>query len=258
MELATWQVPDTPGPVIATAIHNGHYLRPEVDDLLQLDAATRFREEDPFTGDIATGVATNVVVHRSRFEVDLNRDRAGSVYLTPDQAWGLDIWRSRPGDEVVDASRRLHDEFYRRLASTLDNLVDANGGFVLLDVHSYNHRRAGPEAPPESPDANPEVNLGTGSLPDRWAPVADSFVSMMRGAGTATRDVRVNIRFKGGYLASWVHDRYGQVGCALAIEFRKDFMDEWTGVPDRVAITGLKNALGTMAPGLWEAHRSCP
>src|SRR5690606_12144975 len=139
----------------------------------------------------------------------------------------------------------------------LDNIVDANGGFVLLDVHSYNHRRGGPEAPPDSPDANPEVNLGTGSLPDRWAPVADSFVSMMRGTSTVTRDVRVNIRFKGGYLSSWVNDRYGRVGCALAIEFRKDFMDEWTGVPDGVAITELKDALGDMAPGLWEAHRSC-
>jgi hypothetical protein len=50
-------------------------------------------------------------------------------------------------------------------------------------------------------------------------------------------DVRENIRFKGRQVAAWVHDRYDAFGCALAIELKKVFMDEWTGelYPDRLA-----------------------
>jgi hypothetical protein len=46
-------------------------------------------------------------------------------------------------------------------------------------------------------------------------------------------DVRENIAFQGkGELTRFVHARHPDAGCAIAIEFKKFFMDEWTGVPD--------------------------
>ena len=72
---AAFSVRDAPGPVVMTAIHAGHELRPELADLVLVDASIRLREEDPFTDRLAVA-GTRVTVHRSRFEVDLNRPRA--------------------------------------------------------------------------------------------------------------------------------------------------------------------------------------
>jgi hypothetical protein len=46
-------------------------------------------------------------------------------------------------------------------------------------------------------------------------------------------DVRENVAFQGkGEQARFVHDRYPGKGCAIALEFKKFYMDEWTGKPD--------------------------
>ena len=133
--------------VIATAIHAGHDLRPEIAAEMTLAEAIRTREEDPVTDRIAAVVPMHVVVHRSRFEVDLNRERSASVYLRPDDVWGLDVWRRSLPDDVVERSRAEHDAFYASIRELLDR-VATRGPFVVLDVHSYNHRRDGPEARP--------------------------------------------------------------------------------------------------------------
>ena len=69
------------------------------------------REEDPFTDRIAAGFPVSVIVHRSRFEIDLNRRRDESVYLDRGRL-GLDVWRRPPPDDVVERFRAEHDEFY--------------------------------------------------------------------------------------------------------------------------------------------------
>ena len=38
------------GPLIATAIHDGHVIRPDLLDILGISESDRLREEDPFTG----------------------------------------------------------------------------------------------------------------------------------------------------------------------------------------------------------------
>ena len=52
------------GPIVATAIHDGHALRAEIAARLALDEAVRLREEDPFTARIAAQVPTRIVVTR--------------------------------------------------------------------------------------------------------------------------------------------------------------------------------------------------
>lgn len=245
-----YSIIDAPGPVVTTAIHAGHELRPELADLVLMDEPTRLREEDPFTDRLLVA-GTRVTVHRSRFEVDLNRPRDEAVYRTPDDAWGLQVWRRPPPPEVVARSLEIYDSFYAALAARLDRLAE-RGPFAVLDIHSYNHRRDGAPAPPGE---NPEVNLGTGSLDRaRWAHVVDAFVDEMRAQQVAGHalDVRENVRFRGGQLARWVHERFPGTGCALALEFKKVFMDEWSGEPDDAHIAELARALSAAATSVAE------
>src|SRR5690606_22802921 len=99
-----------------------------------------------------------VVVHRSRFEVDLNRPRDEAVYTSPDTAWGLDVWGGdTPSDATVARSLALYDDFYATMTTLMDDLA-RRGSFLVLDLHSYNHRRDGAGAPPAPAAENPEVN----------------------------------------------------------------------------------------------------
>jgi N-formylglutamate amidohydrolase len=220
--------------VIATAIHAGHSLRPEIGAQMTLDDAIRLREEDPLTDRIAGAVPVHVVVHRSRFEVDLNRERSASVYRRPDDAWGLEVCAGTLPEDVVERSRAEHDAFYATMRKLLD-AVAARGPFVVLDVHSYNHRRAGPDEPPAPREENPEVNIGTGTVDrTRFGALVDGLAAGLGDAWVAGHrlDVRENVRFRGGFFSRWVNERYSGRACALAIEFKKTFMDEWTGVAD--------------------------
>ena len=75
---------------------------------------------------------------------------------------------------VVD----LRDDAVERL---LAEKIRAHGSVVVYDLHSYNHRRAGPDGPPADPVQNPDVNLGTGSLDrDRWGPLVDRFMADLK------------------------------------------------------------------------------
>lgn len=244
---------DWSGQLVSIAIHNGHDLRDEVAEEMILGEETRLREEDPFTDVIGSLAPAQVVVHRSRFEVDLNRPRDEAVYRRPEDAWGLDIWRSNPlPQHIVDGSLAIYDEFYEELGIRLDALA-ARGPFVVYDVHSYNHRRHGPDAAPEPVGDNPEVNLGTGTVDEVFQPVVDAFCASLRQQRTGgTRvDVRENVKFEGRALAWWVHDRYPGVGCCLALEFKKTFMDEWEAEVHERRLAELQEALArTQAPVL--------
>lgn len=239
-------------PVVATAIHNGRAVRGEVERLLALSAAERLREEDPFTEFIIRDFPNRIVVHRSRFEVDLNRPRGGAIYVRPEQAWGLKVWTCEPPPDLVEASLAMHDEYYAMLEAMLTAIERRYGRFVVLDVHSYNHRRAGPKAEATRAEAAPEVNIGTFSM-DRvkWARVVDAFVEALRSVDWQGRrlDIRENIAFQGrGEQTRFIHERFPDTGCAIAVEFKKFFMDEWTGEPDVEALTTLRKLVASTLP----------
>src|SRR5687768_12156648 len=99
-----WTVQRGGGPIVATAIHDGHELRPEVADFMRLSDMERLREEDPFTGQAILDVPTHIIAHRSRFEFDLNRGAAEAVYQTAEQSWGLEVWREPPPPDLVERS----------------------------------------------------------------------------------------------------------------------------------------------------------
>jgi N-formylglutamate deformylase len=255
-----WSVGLSALPLVTTAIHAGHDLRPEIAARIALDASTRRREEDPFTDRITAAGGVPIVVHRSRFEVDLNRPRHRCVYEDPDAAWGLEVWRVPLTEEQIERSRRLHDAFYAQLAGILDDLA-LMGPFVVLDIHSYNHRRDGADRPPAPANENPEVNIGTGSLDrERWGHIVDRFAHDLGQQVVAGHHLEVaeNVRFEGGYLCEWVHDRYEGTGCALAVELKKVFMDEWTGLVDEDHVADLAAAVESTLPALHERLASAP
>jgi hypothetical protein len=59
----------------------------------------------------------------------------------------------------------------------------------------------------------------------------------------AALDVRENVRFEGRQVAAWVHENYGETACALAIELKKIFVDEWSGEVDTDRLEALGAAL---------------
>lgn len=247
-----WTVQHGEGPVVATAIHDGHDLRPEVAERIALGDSDRLREEDPFTGEAVRDVPVHIVAHRSRFEFDLNRSPDQAVYRTPDQCWGLELWHDgAPADALVERSLAIHAAYYRMLSSLLDELSERHVRFVLLDVHSYNHRRAGPDCAPEAQDDAPDVNIGTFSMPrDQWAFLLDPLMDAIREFDFNGRklDVRENVAFQGrGYQTRFVHERYPGRGCAIAVELKKFFMDEWSGTPDHGELAALCRLVGFMA-----------
>lgn len=239
-----WTVTRGDSPVVATAIHDGHDLRTEVAAAMALPKLDRLREEDPFTGQAVAGVANNIVVHRSRFEFDLNRGADGAIYETPEQCWGLEVWGETPERVLFDRSLAIHAAYYRMLGHFLDDIAEHYDRFVVLDVHSYNHRRDGANRPATAQDKAPDINIGTFSMPrEDWAFLLDPLMEAMRDFDFNGRhlDVRENIAFQGkGEQTRFIHDRYPGTGCAIAIEFKKFFMDEWSGEPDAAELDAMR------------------
>ena len=245
-----WTVRQGPGPILATAIHDGHDVRAEAALAMALGDSERLREEDPFTGETVRDVPTHVIVHRSRFEFDLNRPPESAVYRTPEQCWGLDLWKQEPDDAFVSRSLDIHSEYYRMLGHLLDGVSGRHDRFVLIDVHSYNHRRDGPGAAAPQEGA-PDINIGTFSMPrEQWEFLIDPLIEALRDFAFNGRklDVRENVAFEGrGYQTRFVHERYPKRGCAIALEFKKFFMDEWTGVPDEKELDAMRALIGFAA-----------
>ena len=256
MKSNRWEITEGQGPIAATAIHDGHELRAEVLERSGLTDLARLREEDPYTGTLTSVADTRIVVRKSRFEFDLNRPRDCAVYIEPEDAWGLSVWKEAPAAEVVERSLRGYDAFYaeaKRIFSAMEQRFER---FVVLDLHSYNHQRGGPGAPFDDPEQNPEVNVGTGSLDrERWGLLVDRFIGDLAAFDFRGRhlDVRENVKFRGGNFSRWIHANFPDSACCLAIEFKKFFMDEWTGVVDRPEYEVIPQALVSTLPGLRES-----
>lgn len=245
-----WTIERGPDPIVASAIHGGHDLRPEVEQAMQLTETERLREEDPFTGEWTSIGSSRVMVHRSRFELDLNRPREKAVYLEPGDCWDLNVWREPPSKELVQESLALYDRFYGELYDLLEETRRRRGRFVVLDLHSYNHRRCsdGSEEPQEQ---NPDVNVGTESVDQVvWGRLIDRFMEDLSGNEVNHRplDVRENVKFKGANLVRWVNTTFPE-SCALAIEVKKIFMDEVTGELNETAWKEVHRALEGAAAG---------
>lgn len=255
-----WDVTRGEGPVVATAIHDGHHIRPSLRPLLALTDAERLREEDPLTGVLAGVGDTRIRVPASRFELDHNRPRDAAVYARPEDCWGLDLWREPLPSAEVERSLAAWDRFRAMVTHLVDDLLQRWDAVLLVDIHSYNHRREGPEAPPAPQQDNPDIELGfTTADPERWGGVTRRFADALRARRLRGRelDVRANVRFPtGGDFPEWVYARWGPRVCTISPEYKKIFMDEWTGHADIAALhalrEGLQSAVDAVRPSFAE------
>jgi N-formylglutamate deformylase len=224
------------GPVLAVAVHHGHDLPVAVAPHVVLDEAERLREEDPFTGAFTVVGDQRAVVSVSRFACDLNRPPERCLYRTPEDAWGLRVWDGAPPPEAEAFAAAHHRRFYEWVDAALDD-----GELrLVLDLHSYNHRRGGPDAEVDD-DAFPMLNIGTKWIErDRWGREVDAVLAALR---SCSFDARENVVFGGGWFSRHVAEVAGDRLLVLAVEVRKSFMDEWTGVADDARIAEVVAAL---------------
>lgn len=236
-------------PVIATAIHDGHFIDEKLRPFLLLDEMQRFREEDPYTSYMADIPASRVIVSSSRFQCDFNRPPEQAIYKRPEDAWGLQVWKEPLPDYLQQELMDYYYSFYRKMKALIETGIKQFGRVVLLDIHSYNHRRASPYQAAEAV-SHPEINLGTAHNEKKWQPVCRKMMHYMAHChiNGAHPDVRENIIFKGGWLARWAIKNYGDRLCAFSIEFKKTFMDEWTGRGCWEHILDIRKALSGSIP----------
>lgn len=242
--------------LMVAAIHNGHQIRPELLPYLNLTDKEREREEDPFTSELTNISDNSLNVFTSRFEVDINRPKEKAVYRKPEDAWGLTIYNQEIPADLVATSLRYYDEFYECLHRTFNEILAHHPWLIVYDLHSYNHRRDGIDSY-EDPEDNPEINLGTGNIDlDRWGGVVNCLEYTLSHYNFEGRnlDVRKNIKFKGGYFAKWLSMNFGNRVCPIAIEFKKFFMNEWTGEVNQNQLDHIRQLLiSTIQPVISEA-----
>lgn len=246
---ARYQIYPTESPVIATAIHDGHFIDEKLRPFLLLDDQQRFREEDPYTSYMADIPASRVIVDSSRFQCDFNRPPEQAIYKKPEDAWGLQVWKEQLSDYLHQEIMLYYNAFYEKMEVLIENAIKQFGWALLLDIHSYNHRRESPYRAADTA-SHPEINLGTAYNEKKWRPVCEKMTHYLAHCqiNGNNPDARENVIFKGGWLAQWAIKAYGDQLCAFSIEFKKTFMDEWTGRGDWDHILDIQNALSGSIP----------
>ncbi|HQM03698.1 MAG TPA: N-formylglutamate amidohydrolase [Candidatus Cloacimonas sp.] len=222
---------DNKFPVLAFALHNGHYMPEEILQNCGIDEATRLREEDPYTNGFAECFPNRIIVQTSRFAVDLNRSPEKAVYQKPEDAWGLQVRKMPIENKLYTKLLKVYDDWYRIIHYQIERFLQNHSQIIVLDLHSYNHRRSGPDANPDSQINNPDIILGRNNLPESIYPIIDNLRLLLDGnpLQNINLDCRSDIKFSGGYFSRWVNQTFGNKVLCLAIEFKKIFMDEWTG-----------------------------
>ncbi|RMH72354.1 MAG: N-formylglutamate amidohydrolase [Gemmatimonadetes bacterium] len=251
----TIQLGDTP--LVAVALHAGHEIHPAVARHLAISEAERWQEEDPATARWVDLASTYVCVHRSRFEVDLNRARERAIYRVPADAWGLTVWRTVPPEAVIRQSLQLYDQFYAALDDLFTQFQARYDRFVIFDLHTYNYR-------PEMADwrIQPDIEIGTKKMPDRsrWTPLVDRLIDDLRSYDFGGRrlDVQENVYYGGGYFPEWVYRTFPDSACVITLEIQKFFQNAATGQIDPDLALAVFNLLKFVAAGVIEELKAVP
>jgi N-formylglutamate amidohydrolase len=230
-------------PVLALAIHNGHEMHPELLANCGISEADRLREEDPFTDVFTNAFANKIIVYTSRFTVDLNRNPDKAVYQTPEDCWGLPARINPISEELLAELKQSYNEWYSLLTYTVKRLLKKHPFLLILDLHSFNHRRKGADAEPDPQLENPDIILGRNNMPLSYYPFVECLRSQLdkKEIDSHTLDCRIDVKFTGGYVSRWLHHSFPNQVLCPAVEFKKIFMDEWSGLLDKGFQTKLSN-----------------
>ncbi len=225
-----------PASYAGIAIHAGSRIREDLKDKLYVSLEDRYREEDPGTDLFIGKLPIQVVALDSRFEYDVNRSAEKAIPQTPEMAWGLTVWNSPLTEEEIAASLTKYQEFQLLMDLVSAYLVKQAGGkggdgrVYIFDLHSYCYQRE--QRGPWYENAKPVINLGTDAINnDIFRKSIDDFLRKLKKIKVKGRAITVaeNEVFKGGYLARRLSALHQDRLAVFAIEFKKIFMDEWSG-----------------------------
>jgi hypothetical protein len=213
-----------------TAVHAGSRIREDLRDALAVSEADRFREEDPATEKFIKGLPLQVIALDSRFEYDLNRSEDKAIPLTPDMAWGLEVWNRELTAFEKEVTLNKYREFHGLMEIVSDYLAQSAGKAYIFDMHSYCYQRDERLAWYEN--SKPEINLGTEAI--NKGVFGQEIRMLLEKFGQISvegRKIRAaeNVVFRGGYLARKLCARHYNKLAVFAVEFKKIFMDEWSG-----------------------------
>jgi hypothetical protein len=211
-------------------MHSGHRVRSELLNLLAVDEADRFREEDPFMDRFISELPIRIYGRDSRFEYDLNRNPYRAIYEFDRPEWGLKVWNQGIPEEDRIHSLRKHREFHELLELVCRYLLHQNRHALIFDLHAYCYQREKRRAWYE--DKRPEINIGTGAVNrEIFEPAISCFTSNLRRTRINGHPLRIseNEIFLGGYLSRHLSRIYHEHLLVLALEYKKIFMNEWTG-----------------------------
>jgi len=217
-----------------TAIHAGNRIRAQLQDIVAVDPADKYREEDPGTEAFIKAMPIQIIARDSRFEYDINRPAERAVYLTPDMAWGLTVWKRPLTQDEINVSLAKHAEFHQLMDIVVAYLRKQNSKAIIFDLHSYCYQRE--QRLPWYEDKKPVINLGTDPINRAiFGTMIQKFLHHLAKISVDGRTIAVaeNEVFKGGYLARRLCANHYDHLAVFAIEFKKIFMDEWSGEFDQ-------------------------
>jgi N-formylglutamate deformylase len=237
-------------PFVFTAIHNGHYVSENINKNLSMEEETRRREEDSNTEFFTELCSNSIIAKTSRCEFDINRTPDKAVYMKPEDSWDKKIRKRKPSKFEITQSILRYDAFYAEAKKHFDILKEKHGKFFVYDIHSYNHRRDGDTKPPAPLPYNPEIIIGTNNMPVSRANIIHDIHKDFLKYDYFGRSLntRINIKFPGGNFSRWIHRTYPNNACCVALEFKKIFMDEWTGEYYPEIMEKLREALMSTIP----------
>jgi hypothetical protein len=140
------------------------------------------------------------------------------------------IWNQPLSPHEKAPALLKHQEFHDLIDIMIRTLLRKYRYALIYDMHTYCYQREGRIKWYE--DQNPEINIGTGAVNGKvFEESIRSFMRDLSGIKIGSHPVRVaeNQVFLGGYLSRRLSKTWQDKVLVLAIEFKKIFMDEWTG-----------------------------
>jgi N-formylglutamate deformylase len=247
---------EKPSSFAGVALHAGSAIRSDLQAKLAVSETDRYREEDPGTDQLIRELPIRVVALDSRFEYDLNRPEDKAIPLTPEMAWGLDVWKTELSAKEKEASLLKYREFHRLIDLVSDYLVSQGEQAFIFDLHSYCYQRD--KRLPWWEDPKPAINLGTGGINEpRFREAIDDLLDSFSRISAGGRQLTVaeNEVFKGGYLARKLCARHYDHLAVFAIEFKKIFMDEWSGEFYPAVFNDLAEQFSKLLATFMKRHR---
>jgi hypothetical protein len=222
----------------AVVMHTGSRIRPELMEAMVVEQEDRFREEDPYADVFVRDLPIRIIARDSRFEYDLNRVRRMCIYPYGEKKFGMDVWKRELEEQEKAPALYKHQEFHNLVDLVMKFLLKKMRFVVVFDMHTYCYQRN--SKPEWYEDPNPEINLGTRAVNRKlFGEVIHTFMNNLKGQTINNHIVRVeeNRVFKGGYLSRRLSRKWHDEVLVMAIEYKKIFMNEWSGevYPDVLA-----------------------